>query len=219
MPGGSLGSSIPTFDFNLSELPTEEYFTDYGGSGTGAPIHIAGTGTRPTSRGLGDARQVVFIEASEVEAWINNLTAQLPRAVANSIKRRVVSEATDYYLAQLKARTPQFDTGNLRKSMTRVIRQYARRGRRGNRGANKYYLGVVGPDVITGPHAHLVEYGTTDRYTRRGYYRGRMPPKAFFEAIFQTSITGGLRVIEAAMQRELSREFDKLGQGKPVTGT
>lgn len=39
----------------------------------------------------------------------------------------------------------------------------------------------------TAPHGHLVTLGTTDRYTQRGAYRGRMPVNDFVNQGFNTS--------------------------------
>lgn len=212
--GGSLGSSIPTFDFNLSELG--DYTTD----STGATVfhrsgRVPSAPGRPASQSSGRQLQggPVTLDSQKLDEWLANAARELPRSMTDAIKRRAVSEASAYYVQQLQARTPQFDTGQLRRSMTRAIRSYTRRGRRGS-AATKYFLGVVGPAVVTGPHAHLVEFGTVDRHTRRGLFRGRMPPRAFFEEIFRTSVLGGQQIIEDTVRDGLTRAYQRIATGR-----
>lgn len=158
------------------------------------------------------------LDTSEVDDWIRNALRELPRAASNRVRRKAVDAATRFYEARLKAETPTFDTGALKRSMTRTIRAYTRRGRRGSSGSSKYFLGVVGPDYITGPHAHLVEFGTAPRRTLRGHNRGEMPEMPFFENIFRVSLEGGRQIIESTVRAELSREFERIGQGQRAAG-
>lgn len=178
----------------------------------------------------------VTINDMELRDWLRNAERELPRAVSNKIKRTVVTEATKHFERQLRAQTPHFDTGTIKRSITRVVRNYRTRGRRGARGPDRYFLGVVGPSLRTGPHAHLIEFGTDERYTTgagsafrletdhhgilraRGLYRGRMPAMPFFEAIFDAAAPGGRSIIENLLARELGREYQRIADGIRVQG-
>lgn len=181
----------------------------------------------------------VMLDTADLDSWLENARRELPRVASNRIRRKTVEAATRFYTAQLRTRTPVFDTGNLRRSMTSVVRSYTRRGRRGQRGVSKYFLGVAGPSLTTGPHAHLVEFGTDDRYARRyrgaftrrtmvdrsgvlrasrGFYRGRMPAQPFFEEIFRTAERGGRQVIEDTLRREIGREFERIARRQRAQG-
>lgn len=176
------------------------------------------------------------LNTKEVDDWMANALAELPRAASNRIRRKATDAASRFFESRLQALTPTFDTGALKRSMTRVVRSYTRRGRRGSTGSSKQFLGVVGPSLITGPHAHLVEFGTDERYTtgrgrafrlRRdtggvirteGLYRGSMPAMPFFENIFAVSVDGGREVIESTVRAELTREFERIARVQRAIG-
>lgn len=40
------------------------------------------------------------------------------------------------------------------------------------------------------PHAHLIERGTAERYTKKGYYRGRVLPNPFFSDAINNNRSG-----------------------------
>lgn len=127
-------------------------------------------------------------EEGEISRWLRNAYEELPRAVNNRIRRKAVTEATKLATQHARRATPVFDTGDVKRAVTSIVRRYQRRGRRGlqthvsNRGA--YYLGLVGfrlsgPNtgrLVIAPHAHLIEFGTVKRATRgragRGRFRG-----------------------------------------------
>lgn len=160
----------------------------------------------------------VTLDNADVFEWLRNIEEEMPKVVSNRIKRRTVTEATKHFERALQAQTPNFDTGALKRSMVRVVREYRRRGRRGARGTNKYFLGVVGPSFVSGPHAHLVEFGTGPRTTFRGYNRGEMPAQPFFESIFAAATSGGVNIFEQILRQEITREFERLARGQNVRG-
>lgn len=160
----------------------------------------------------------VTIDSRDLQQWLQNAERELPKSVSNRIKRTAVTEASKFLLQQLKSKYPQLDEGTIKRSMIRVLRSYRRRGRRGARGPDKYFLGVVGPNFISGPHAHLVEFGTGPRMTYDGQDRGEMPARSFFEDIFEASSQGGVSVVEKILERELGAEYQRLADGIRVRG-
>jgi len=65
------------------------------------------------------------------------------------------------------AKTKKREPGNLLNSMTKRVKKRK----------PGVLIGFLSP---IGNHAHLVDMGTKDRYTRKGKYSGRMPANRFF---------------------------------------
>lgn len=56
-----------------------------------------------------------------------------------------------------------------------------------------------------GAAAHLLEYGTKERYTRKGYYRGRIVPTYFKTIIVDTKKDTAMRIAADAISSEIYR--------------
>ncbi len=59
------------------------------------------------------------------------------------------------------------------------------------KGKNKSFVGI---DYRFAPHAHLIEFGTAQRFTKRGAYRGKGPKIAFFRPTINNWKRSGLYV-------------------------
>ena len=68
-------------------------------------------------------------------------------------------------------------TGNLRGS---VIAKASRKGLSAYAGFNRSPRVTEKQGIPQGNHAHLVDRGTKERYTEKGYYRGIMPASYFW---------------------------------------
>ena len=106
------------------------------------------------------------------------LIARLNRlrgAVRSRMVLRVMEKAGSILLGPMKAAAPVGRTGNLRRSITMMVRSM--------NGAGVQSI-LVGPAWPLGAHGHLVEHGTKDRYSRGGAYRGRMPANPFIRRTY-----------------------------------
>ena len=67
------------------------------------------------------------------------------------------------------------------------------------------------------PYAHLIEGGTADRQTKKGYYRGRLLPNPFFSDAIRENRTGinqamlrtGLRRTKSVLERFASGKLNR----------
>lgn len=132
------------------------------------------------------------------------------KKLADKAKRTVGRKAnragSTPVMKRMKALAPKpgpdapFARGVLRKSIKRKFKRYG--------GVD---VSVVGPD-ITGPHAHLVEYGTVERFTKKGVSRGIMPARSFMRPAWAQ--TKGIAVSKgvAAMKKVIDTEARKAGK-------
>ena len=96
-------------------------------------------------------------------------------------------------------------TGNLKKSVKRRFKRYG--------GVD---VVVVGPETKTGEssgqHAYIVEYGTGERFTKEGVYRGVMPAHPFMRPAWaQTKGIARAKGV-AAMKKAIDDEARKAGR-------
>jgi HK97 gp10 family phage protein len=90
----------------------------------------------------------------------------LPEVIGQKYLRRAITAGMKPVEAQLLANTPQGPTGNLRKAVGNVVRDYG----------NGVVFGVVGYKRFVstetadarGFHSHFLEFGTNDRYPKEG---------------------------------------------------
>jgi hypothetical protein len=74
----------------------------------------------------------------------------------------IVDHATETAATSLRQAYPLGETGKLRQGVKVSVRASA--------------AAVVGEVKSTSPHAHLWEFGTQNRHTRKGWFRGRETP-------------------------------------------
>lgn len=97
---------------------------------------------------------------------------------------RFVKRATK---TQFKIRKGNLSTSVMRKYIKKRVAAY---------GAFSRPKGAV---------AHLLEYGTKDRYTRKGAYRGRIVPTYFKTNIVETKGNAAMRIAADAITSEIYR--------------
>jgi len=129
----------------------------------------------------------------ELQRDLNHLAAKVePKALVNILREEARS-----FRQKLLPRVPVGPTGNLRKGArywtprinTRHPDAMARSG---------MYLKIA-------PHANIVEYGTVERYTTSGAYRGVMPARYFFSPLAQQEMPG-------ILSRIIKRIYDIIGK-------
>jgi hypothetical protein len=85
---------------------------------------------------------------------------------------------------------PLGPTGNLRKGVQAWSPKITKN--------HPYAMARAGVKYKVAPHVHLVEYGTAERYTKTGAYRGAARPANFIWPLAEAEMPGMLkRVIEA----------------------
>lgn len=57
----------------------------------------------------------------------------------------------------------------------------------------------LGDDKGLGNHAHLVDRGTTDRYTKKGAYRGKMPASYFWTETKRSGESEAMKKVESGV--------------------
>lgn len=123
--------------------------------------------------------------------------------------RKAVNKGLTVLRRGVAAEAPVGESGFLKKSI----------GRRMEKSRGEEHSGKVGPGVgkrrkDTGtnaaPHAHLVALGTTDRFTRRGARRGRMPANDFVGRGFRKTEAAAADKTTVSFAEALQKELDKL---------
>ena len=72
------------------------------------------------------------------------------------------------------------------------------------------------------PLAHLFEFGTTDRYTKKGWARGRMPRKPFFRIAWDMKKNAALKLLSAELREQIyaaARRLAKRAETGKLTKT
>lgn len=133
--------------------------------------------------------------------------------VRKKILRRAVGKGIRVIRKQIKANTPvgnakwvkgqKIAGGTLKRSVDAVVRKYLR----------DTYVGITGPKYPEGPHAHLVEYGTQQRYTKasgilglgKRASRGRMKPNPFMRRAYDATRVTAMKAVEAEIVKGLFR--------------
>lgn len=106
--------------------------------------------------------------------------------------------------SELRRRNNQH-TGNLIRSFTTRL---AKRKLSAYSGFNRRTK--LKSDKGLGNHAHLVDRGTTDRYTKKGYYRGKMPASYFWTEAKNRGEAEAMKKVEEGviqMVEKLKRKY------------
>lgn len=86
-------------------------------------------------------------------------------------------------------------TGNLLKSFKNKVKK------------NK--LGALGGFNKLGNHAHLVDSGTKDRYTKSGKYTGKMPANYFWSAAISSEQNSAMNKVFEGINRGITRIINR----------
>ena len=149
----------------------------------------------------------MIVEGSEeLQAQLEALSSRIVRqaSVSGTVKGLVVIKRA------IVSRTPRGKTQQLVRSIgKRLIKTPAGtvEGKAGvNVGKKTSRRANGAKSTRSAPHGHLVTLGTTDRYTQRGAYRGRMPVNDFvdrgFNAARSEAASATIQRIKAARPSE-----------------
>lgn len=142
--------------------------------------------------------------------------AELPKAVQPRVVRKTLKEAAQPVADRANALAPK-DLGNLSRSyrVSSKLTQSQRRqlGQQG-RGEIKMYIGPNYQKGTTGyaPHAHLVEFGTIDRYHKDGRYVGHAPAQPHFRPAWESGKQMVVNSITVSFDNQIQREAERLAR-------
>jgi HK97 gp10 family phage protein len=152
--------------------------------------------------------QIKIEGAKELEAAL----LALPQTMAKGAVRRALWNSLPVMVDAMRDEAPD---PRLRRTLqrSRSLSKRARREARGmfKRGEIKMHVGAV-PSRL----AHLFEFGTVPRYTKKGVYRGRMVPQPYLRPGFDQSARQVLDRFGGEMRLAIEREVKRLArQRKP----
>jgi hypothetical protein len=137
--------------------------------------------------------------------------AKLPGSLARKHLKAAIRRSIKPFVPALKAATPRGATGNLRRSVTTVVRF----GTKVSRGSGEAFrgtaIGIVGfsrkgkKKNQRGDHSVLVEAGSKPRRRKRGGSTGTMPPKHMLRDTLAAKRSGILSNMEIEMGVSLER--------------
>jgi hypothetical protein len=133
---------------------------------------------------------VSFEGGEELDAKLRRTVA----AIEPAKLERALLPIAQGFAVKLRNVLPKGPTGNLRRAV------YAHIPRRGI--GRPLPAASAGITARIAPHRHLVEYGTTERYTKSGAYRGIMPKGLY--------LTEAFRQEQGNMQAQLSEAVRRL---------
>ena len=138
---------------------------------------------------------------SQLEAIAQRIVPQA--AKSGTVKSLVVIQKA------IVARTPRGKTKQLQKSIGKRLTKRSPEFIEGKAGVNvgkSTGRGSSGGKSGTSPHGHLVTLGTSQRYTKRGAFRGRMPVNDFVNRGFAASQQQAARTLIEKVQAALPTE-------------
>lgn len=171
---------------------------------------------------------------SELEAKL----AELPNNIAKNATVRAMRRAGDMMAEEQRRLAPHGPTGNLAESirvtaksrnLTGLMEYSAalngggshrdaqlamRAARRGGSEGTRIFM-LIG---ATAPHAHLVEFGTVERFHKSGKSVGVMPAQPFIRPAFDAKKGAVLAAIKSELTAEIERTTARLAR-KAAKGT
>ena len=141
---------------------------------------------------------------------LNDMLEQLPKSMQRTPLRNALKKAAKPIQRAAANSAPKGETGNLADSFVISTKLQGRRVK------TKYSVHMfVGS---TDPKAHLIEFGTTARYTKAGSYRGEMPEYPFYTSVWDKHKWSTLYIIKTELAKELVKAAKRL-RTKAIKGT
>jgi len=152
-----------------------------------------------------------------IETMIANY-GRLPGSLARKYLKKAVRESIKPMVSPLKSATPRGKTGNLRRSVTTVVRF----GSKVTRGPTESFkgtaIGIVGfsrkgaKKNQKGDHSVLVEQGSKPRRRKSGASTGTMPPRHMLRETLASKKSSVLSRLESEMAVRLEKAADELSR-------
>ena len=141
----------------------------------------------------------IKVEAQGLEELQRDFRS-LARKIEPKELKPILRKEAQRFAALLLPRTPLGPTGNLRKGVKAWTPPITAR--------HPDAMARAGVRYRIAPHVHLVEYGTKERYNKRGAYRGVMPARHFIMSLGDSQMPGILRRIIDAVNKVIAREWN-----------
>jgi hypothetical protein len=137
--------------------------------------------------------------------------SKLPGSLARKHLKAAIRRSIKPFVPALKAATPRGATGNLRRSVTTVVKFGTKVSRVNTYSFRGTAMGIVGfsrkgkKKNQKGDHSVLVEAGTKPRRRKSGAATGKMPPKHMLRDTLAAKRSGILSNMEIEMGVSLER--------------
>ena len=129
---------------------------------------------------------------------------QLPTATAKTVVRNTLKKAAKPIRDAAEADAPRGPTGNLKGSFIISPKKRGRARYRVTGGGLDMYVGSIAP------HAHLVEFGTSERVSDSGKSSGRMPENRFFTRAWDRTRKEAENILYRELWAELAKAAKRL---------
>ena len=139
---------------------------------------------------------------------------KLPEKVAKRYILGALRRSIKPFRSNVWAATPK-RSGGLANS-TKIITRFGKKVSRGSLGSFRgTAFGIVGfSRRLGGHHASIVEDGTKARFTKKGAFRGRMPPRHMLRNTLTEEKAGILANLETQLGISLDRAVKKIAREK-----
>ena len=107
-------------------------------------------------------------------------------------------QATKFLVNKGKANIKVKKSGNLYNSMTNKVKRRK--------------LGALAGFNALGRHAHLIDSGTTKRYTSKGFYRGQVTGNNFWTQAVSTNGTQALEILYDGIEKAVDKIMVRNGK-------
>jgi len=121
----------------------------------------------------------------------------LPKAMEKTVLRGALRKAAQPILAAAKENVPAGATGNLSDSLKIGTRLKKSQRRYRHRDVVIVFIGS------SAPHAHLIEFGTQERYRKRGGSTGSMPAYPFLTKAWDAQKRAALDILVVEIRKKL----------------
>lgn len=159
--------------------------------------------------------QAAFSYELEGLKELDTMLRQLPKAMGKTVLRKALKKAAIPIRDAAKEKVPRGPTGNLEESITIATRltKSQRRGQIRQKDTVEVFVGS------TAPHAHLIEWGTVERFRKgsRGA-TGKMPAVPFLTRAWDATKKEAWNILKKELANELVKAAERLRK-RAVKGT
>lgn len=151
--------------------------------------------------------QAAFTFQIEGFKELDDMLKQLPKAMGKTVLRNALKKAAIPIRDAAKENVPIGPTGNLKDSIgiSTRLKKSQRRGRIRSKDRVEVFVGS------SAPHAHLIEFGTVERFRKgaRGA-TGAMPATPFLTQAWDATKQEALQIIQKELLTELLKAVKRL---------
>lgn len=124
--------------------------------------------------------------------------SELSKVDQNKVIKRGLRKGSKYLVDRGKTNIKNRKTGNLYNSLVNKVKRRK--------------LGALAGFNVLGKHAHLIDSGTTDRYTSRGLYRGKITGNYFWTESVSSNNNQALEILYDSIEDAVNKIIDRNGK-------